>query len=109
MEWAGWIALMILLFYSSYPKRVKRLERKVKKWRKQQGGSTMSKIIHDLIGKRCKIQTEEGLLAGNGDFVCTVLEVDDEWIKYTYTEKKGNIKTKILRIDAIEKVELIAE
>ena len=31
MEWVGFIALMILICYSSYPDKVKRLEVKVKK------------------------------------------------------------------------------
>ena len=31
MEWVGFIALMILICYSSYPDKVKRLEAKVKK------------------------------------------------------------------------------
>lgn len=38
-----------------------------------------------------------------------VLDVDDEWIKISYTEKKGNTKIKIMRIDAIDGVEVDVE
>lgn len=70
----------------------------------------MSKIISELVGKNCKIKTEEGLLfAGNTEVKGTVLDVDDEWIKFTYSEQKNVIRTKILRIDSIDNVELITE
>ncbi len=38
MEWAGWIAMIMLLYYSSYPGKVNKLECKVKKLERKQGG-----------------------------------------------------------------------
>jgi hypothetical protein len=64
----------------------------------------ISKIINDLVGKQCKIETED--LVINDNFDCTVLESDDEWIKITYTDKKNNVITKILRIDNIDSIEI---
>lgn len=60
MEWAGWVCLMILIYYSS-PAKVKRIEKQLSKIkRRQNGGSSMSKLISDLIGKKCKITSEDG-------------------------------------------------
>ena len=52
MEWFGIIALILLLYYSAYPGKVKRLETKVKRLeKKQRGVAYMSKLINDLVGK----------------------------------------------------------
>lgn len=70
----------------------------------------MSKIINEVVGKTCKIKTEDALgLVGSPDIICTVLDADDEWIKFTYTDKKNVSKTKISRIDSIDNIELINE
>lgn len=109
MEWIGLICLAIVLCYSAYPGKVNKLERKVKKLeKKREGGISMSKIISELVGKECKITTEAALaLSGSVEVLAKILDVDDEWIKFTYTDKKGNVKTKILRIESIDSVELI--
>lgn len=108
MEWVGWFSLVIILCYSSYPEKVKKLESKVKKLeRSQKGDCDMSKIISDLIGKECAIKTEEALIfAGKAEVSCTVLDVDYEWIKFSYVDKKGVNKIKILRIDSLDNIEL---
>ncbi len=108
MEWMGWFVFIIVLCYASYPGRVRKLESKVKKLQiKEKGDKSMSKIINELVGKQCKIVTEE--LVINDNFDCTVLECDDEWIKISYTDKKNNVITKILRIDNIDSIELKSE
>jgi len=111
LEWVGWISLMILIFYSAYPGKVKKLESKVKKLERKQGGAeSMSKIINTLVGKSCKIKTDDALtLVGSTDIQCMVLDADDEWIKLAYTDKKNVAKTKILRIDSIDNIELNIE
>ena len=108
MEWVGFIALAIMLCYAAYPGKVNRLETKVKRIERKIGGeSSMSKLINDLVGSSCKIKSDEALaLVGGTEIDCTVLDADDEWIKVTYVDKKGNTKTKILRIETIESVEL---
>lgn len=112
MEWVGWFALIIVLCYSSYPGKVKKLERQVKRLkRRQEGDNNMSKMINELIGKKCIIKTTDDAisLVGSDAIDCTVLDADDEWVKITYTDKKNNIRTKILRIEVIDNVELINE
>ena len=77
------------------------LERKVKKLeRNANGGSKMSGIIKDLIGMECTID-------GDGFFSarCTILDVDDEWVKLIVHEKKKDL-TKIIRIDNIDSITL---
>ena len=108
MEWIGWVSLVLILCYAAYPAKVRRLESKVKKLQKSQnGGAKMSKILSELVGMECKIKTEEALaFVGSSELACRVLEADDEWIKLSYTDRKNVEKTRILRIDSIESVEL---
>ena len=106
MEWISWICLMCLIFYSSYPKKVKRLEKEVAKLKKAQGGNVeMSRLIEELKGKKCKLTDEDGI---QNAWIYTVLDVDDEWVKVEYNDKKGN-KIEIIRIENIGKVDLISE
>lgn len=81
--------------------RLNTLERKVKKLeRNVNGESKMSGIIKDLIGMECTID-------GDGFFStrCTILDVDDEWVKLIVHEKKKEL-TKIIRIDNIDSITL---
>lgn len=107
MEWAGLFCLMILLYYSSYPAKVKRMEKELSKIKRMQnGGLVMSKLISDLIGKKCKITNEDG---SQNAWIYTILDADDEWVKVSYLSKKDEVKTEIIRIDSIKKVDLLAE
>lgn len=108
MEWMGWFSFIILLCYSSYPGRVKKLEKEVKKFKRNEKGEySMSSIISKLVGEKCKIKTTEALSLGSLECDCTVLEADEEWIKISYSDKKCNSKIKILRIEVIDNIELI--
>lgn len=81
--------------------RLDALERKVKKLeRNVNGGSKMSGIIKDLIGMECTID-------GDGFFStrCTILDVDDEWVKLIVHEKKKD-STMIVRLDNIDSITL---
>lgn len=81
--------------------RLDTMERKVKKLeRTANGGSKMSGIIKDLIGMECTID-------GDGFFStrCTILDVDDEWVKLIVHEKKTDT-TKIIRLDNIDSITL---
>ena len=44
---------------------------------------------------------------GNNEVTCLVLDVDDEWVKIRYTDKKGKQIVKIVRIESIDEVELL--
>ena len=92
MEWFGIVALLLLLCYSAYPGKVKRLETKVKRLeKKQRGVAYMSKLINDLVGKQCIIRSEFIFsFAEKTELSCKIIDADDEWIKICYTEKKIN-------------------
>ena len=109
MEWIGLVALALILCYSSYPGRVKRLEATMKKVERQQRGeNVMSKLISDLVQKECKIKTDDALqLVGSTELLCHVLDADDEWIKVSFADRKKNQITKLLRIENISEVEII--
>lgn len=81
--------------------RLDTLERKVKKLeRNVNGGSKMSGIIKDLIGMECTIDGDDFF-----NTRCTILDVDDEWVKLIVHEKKKDL-TKIIRIDNIDSITL---
>lgn len=109
MEFFGLIAFILVATYSSHPTKVKKIESKIKKIEKNlRGEKSMSKILSELINKKCILITDTGLeIASKREFECFILDVDDEWIKFTFTDKKGINKTQILRVDDIERVDFI--
>lgn len=109
MEWLGVAALILVLCYSSYPGKIKRLEAAVKRLeRKQKGEIDMSKLINELINKECKIKSDAALqLVGATELLCMVLDTDDEWIKVQFTDKKNNQIKKLLRIENIDEIEVL--
>lgn len=104
------LCLLLILCYCGYPKRVRKLEKKVKQLqRKQEGGSKMSKVIAGLVGKKCVIKSGEILLTGESKVTGCVLETDDEWLKVSCTDKKGKTKIIIMKIDEIQGIEVVEE
>ncbi len=66
MEWIGLVALGILLCCSSYPGRVRRLEKRLRRLeRKQRGGSEMSRLVNELVGKECEIDLDGSVVWGD--------------------------------------------
>lgn len=101
------ICLFLILCYCGYPKRVRKLEKKVKQLqRKQEGGTKMSKVIEGLVGKKCVIKSGDVLLTGESKVTGCVLETDDDWLKISCTGKKGETKTLIMRIDEIQGIQV---
>jgi hypothetical protein len=110
LGWVGVIFLMIIIFYCDYPAKVRKLEKKVKKLeRNEKGDLPMSKIISGLVGEKCKIQMEENFLGIGTESIVDVLDTDDEWIKISFVDKKGNTRVQILRIETIKNIELVSE
>lgn len=60
----------------------------------------MSGIIKSLVGRECTVTIDFD------NMNCTVQDVDDEWIQLLVHEKK-NDKSIIVRVDSIEKIELL--
>ena len=105
MEVFGLIALLILFYYSSYPNKVRKLDRDIKRIKKStMEESEMSKIIVDLIGKTCNITTTSGILIVENT---VILDADNDWVKIEKTNKKNVKSIKIIRIDDISKIDLV--
>ncbi len=94
MVWFGIAALLLLLYYSSYLRKIKHLEMKVKQLEKKQRGATyMSKLINSLVGKQCIIRSDSFLgFAGKTEVSCKIVDADDEWLRICYTEKKDKVE-----------------
>ena len=107
MEWFGIAALLLLLYYSSYLGKIKRLEMRVKRLGKKQRGETyMATLINDLVGKQCIIRSDSIIsFVGKTELSCRIIDADDEWIKICYTEKKGKKVVKLMRIENIDAIE----
>lgn len=63
----------------------------------EKGDCGMSKIIDGLVGKKCKMP-----IYG----IVTILEADDEWLKFEYEVKKGVKAVKVKRIDELNEFEI---
>lgn len=93
-----------ILIWSSQDSKLKKLQRKIKKLEKRtKGKNLMSEMLKELIGKKPMIQMENGL--GLADY--EVLAVDSDWIKLRRVNKKGQVSTKLLRLDDLLSVELL--
>ena len=64
----------------------------------------MTRLFEELKGKKCIIKQE-------GDYStpieCKVCDVDDDWVKIIYADKKKGETTKLLRIDNIRSIDEI--
>lgn len=124
MKWIFFIiALLAICTSSSCEANVKKLERRVKKLEqekrntevKEKENENMSKLINELVGKKCILNLDENALdsiAGllDNNLECEVIDVDEEWVKVVSEEKqkKENVKiTSLIRIDNINGVKMV--
>ena len=90
MEYLGVLAFVIVLCYMSYPDKVKKLERKVKKLEKERcRESIMSKLIEELVGRDCH-----------------VMDCDEEWLKISLKDKKNQEIVKMIRVEDVDEIEV---
>lgn len=124
MKWIFFIiALLAICTSSSCETKVKKLERRVKKLEqekrntevKEKENEDMSKLINELVGKKCILSLDEDALDSmaswfDQELECEVIDVDEEWVKVDYEEKqkKENVKiTSLIRIDNINGVKMV--
>ncbi len=109
LEYFGLIAFVLVLSQMGYPSKIKKLEGELKSLkRKIKGEEALSKLLKDLIGVKCIIDCDGALVfTGKSEMECEVLDVDDEWVKITYKDKKNVTKTNIIRIESIDNIEII--
>lgn len=122
VEYFGLFAFMICIWIlsgASHPVKVKKLQRRVEALERRTGQGVkdsesevvqMSRLIKELEGKWCIIDSDD--LDVEKVRVC---DVDGEWVKVEYKEvqyKKGapeKVKTKLIRVDSIDSVEIAEE
>ena len=98
-----WFLLpMIFFFWLDSSSKLRRMQGRVKSLEKyRKGEKTMSRFLKEMIGKKSMITSE---LIGTNDWL--VVDVDEDWVKLSKTDKKGQTRTKLMRIEDIRSVEL---
>ena len=108
----SWFVLVVMAFLiwlncreiKKYTRSMAKRSRK--KEIRENMGDTMSKIFTDNIGKKCYIRSMDSRIEQR---LYTILEADEEWVKVSCRDvaDTSERKTKIMRIDAIEEIELV--
>lgn len=109
LEYFGLIAFVLVISQIGYSSKIKKIEGELKNLkRKIKGEDALSKLLKDLIGVKCIIDCDGAVVfTGKSEMECEVLDVDDEWVKITYKDKKNVTKTNIIRIESIDNIEII--
>lgn len=97
----GLIAFGIVLYQNSVIKGLKKDIRFLKSKVKTRGADTMSKVLNGLQGQQCKLIYTNDLDLSANNVVCTILESDDDFIKFLTINKKNEEITKVIRIDNV--------
>ncbi len=67
-----------------------------------------SKILSELINKKCVLIMEDYFLFNCYEEIkCTILDVDNEWLKFTIIDERNVIKTQIFKIKTIQTIDFI--
>lgn len=106
----GVIALVMVWRLQELPDELTKLKRRVVKSEKalsremkNKGELHMSRLIGELKGKWCEIDSED--LIGEKVQVC---DVDEEWVKVIIQEE-GTSSVQLVRIDSIDSVKVLEE
>ena len=95
------MTFMVFIFGIDSSNKLKRMQGRIKSLeRKRKGNKTMSQFLKEMIGKKQSIGTNNWLVNW------LVVDVDEEWVKLSMTDKKGQTKTKLIRIEDIRSIEL---
>ena len=100
---AIWIFFIpfLVLFYTSSEKKIKRLNKRIRRLEKQvKGNQDMSRILEELKG-----QTATVTVSGVG-FEYEILDIDEDWVKLTRVNNKQQSETKLVRIEDIQDIQL---
>ena len=104
------MTFMVFIFGIDSSNKLKRMQGRIKSLeRKRKGNKRMSQFLKEMIGKKPTIMSES---IGTKNWLVKwlvnwlVVDVDEEWVKLSMTDKKGQIKTKLIRIEDIRSIEL---
>ncbi len=107
MEIFGLIAFVLSIFNIGLKNRVTKLKKDITRIKKTlKGNNLMAKMLKELEGKHCKITLSESM---SGTLECDVISVENEWMKLSQIVKKKQSVVKIIRVDDISAIEIIAD
>ena len=96
------MTFMVFIFGIDSFNKLMRMQGRIKSLeRKRKGNKTKSQFLKEMIGKKPTIMSES---IGTNNWL--VVDVDEEWVKLSMTDKKGQTKTKLIRIEDIRSIEL---
>ena len=103
MDILGLLAFIFVTSLLDLPSTVRNLKRKINKIEhKVDGGeSSMSNLLKELEGKRCKITFQSDF---SSKLLCEILTVEKEWVKLIEIKKRKSKTMKIIRIDSIKEI-----
>ena len=100
---AIWILFIpfIVIFYASSEKKIKGLNRRIRRLEKQvKGNKEMSRLLEELKGQTVSIR-----LNGFGSN-WEIVDFDEDWVKLSREINKQQRETKLVRIEDIQGVQL---
>ena len=100
---AIWILFIpfIVIFYASSEKKIKGLNRRIRRLEKQvKGNKEMSRLLEELKGQTVSVR-----LNGFGSN-WKIVDFDEDWVKLSREINKQQRETKLVRIEDIQGVQL---
>ena len=100
---AVWIIFIpfIVIFYASSEKKIKGLNRRIRRLEKQvKGNQEMSRLLEELKGQTVKVTVN-----GFGTEY-EIMDIDEDWVKLTRVIHKQQRETKLVRIEDIQGIQL---
>ena len=100
---AIWILFIpfIVIFYASSEKKIKGLNRRIRRLEKQvKGNKEMSRLLEELKGQTATV-TVSGF-----ETEYEIMDIDEDWVKLSRENKKKEKETKLVRIEDIQGIQL---
>ena len=100
---AVWIIFIpfLLIFYASSEKKIKRLNKRIRRLEKQvKGNQDMSRLLEELKG-----QTVTVTVNGFGTKY-EIMDIDEDWVKLSCDTINQQRETKLVRIEDIQDIQL---
>ena len=98
-----WILFIpfIVIFYASSEKKIKGLNRRIRRLEKQvKGNKEMSRLLEELKGQTVTV-TVNGFGAEY-----EIMDIDEDWVKLSRDTIKQQRETKLVRIEDIQDIQL---
>ena len=98
-----WILFIpfIVIFYASSEKKIKGLNRRIRRLEKQvKGNKEMSRLLEELKGQTVTV-TVNGFGAEY-----EIMDIDEDWVKLSRDRIKQQRETKLVRIEDIQGIQL---